>query len=70
MSVVGGSFLLFGNAAAALSSGSAEALPNAIFALLPLFFTAVVFMVVAYAEGVKVEIPLAFDRAAPRVRWQ
>jgi len=63
MSVVGGSFLLFGNAAAALSSGSAEALPNAIFALLPLFFTAIVFMVVAYAEGVKVEIPLAFDRA-------
>ncbi|MFA6214420.1 MAG: preprotein translocase subunit SecY [Candidatus Micrarchaeia archaeon] len=63
MAVVGGSFLLFGNAAAALASGSAESLPNAIFALLPLLFTAIVFVVVAYAEGVKVEIPLAFDRA-------
>jgi preprotein translocase subunit SecY len=63
MSVVGGSFLLFGQAATALSSGSAEALPAAIMALLPLFFTALVFVVVSYAEGVKVEIPLAFDRA-------
>jgi preprotein translocase subunit SecY len=63
MSVVGGSFLLFGQAATALSSGSAEALPNALLALLPLFFTGLVFAIVAYAEGVKVEIPLAFDRA-------
>ena len=47
----------------ALSSGSAEALPNALLALLPLAFTAIVFLVVSYAEGVKVEIPLAFDRA-------
>jgi preprotein translocase subunit SecY len=63
LAVVGGSFVLFGQAAEALASGSAEALPSAILALLPLFFTAVVFAAVSYAEGVKVEIPLAFDRA-------
>ncbi|MCX6771295.1 MAG: preprotein translocase subunit SecY [Candidatus Micrarchaeota archaeon] len=62
-SVVGGSIALFGQAADALSSGSAEALPNAILAMLPLFFTGLVFAIVAFAEGVKVEIPLAFDRA-------
>ncbi|MCX8175065.1 MAG: preprotein translocase subunit SecY [Candidatus Micrarchaeota archaeon] len=65
-SIVGGTFsILFGQGGVveALSSGSAEALPNAIMALLPLFFTLLVFLVVSYAEGVKVEIPLAFDRA-------
>ena len=65
-SIVGGTFALLtgdNGVIASLSSGSAEALPNAILALLPLFFTAIVFLVVSYAEGVKVEIPLAFDRA-------
>ena len=62
-SIVGGTIALFGKAGEALSSGTAEALPNAIIAFLPLFFTALVFMVVSYAEGIKVEIPLAFDRA-------
>ena len=65
-SIVGGTIALLtgdNGVIAALSSGSAEALPNAILALLPLFFTAVVFLVVSYAEGIKVEIPLAFDRA-------
>ncbi|MCX6769937.1 MAG: preprotein translocase subunit SecY, partial [Candidatus Micrarchaeota archaeon] len=62
-SIVGGSLGIFGGMLTALSSGSAEALPNAIISLLPLFFTVLVFMVVAYAEGIKVEIPLAFDRA-------
>lgn len=61
--IVGGSFLIFEGMGEALSSGTAEALPNAAIALLPLFFTVVVFLVVSYAEGVKVEIPLAFDRA-------
>lgn len=66
MAIVGGAITLFvgpGGVIEALSSGSAEALPNAVLALLPLFFTAVVFLVVSYAEGIKVEIPLAFDRA-------
>jgi len=65
-SIVGGTFALFtaqGGVIESLSSGSAEALPNAILALLPFFFTVVVFLVVSYAEGIKVEIPLAFDRA-------
>ena len=62
-SIVGGTIALFGKAGEALSSGTAEALPNAIVAFLPLIFTAFVFMVVSYAEGIKVEIPLAFDRA-------
>jgi preprotein translocase subunit SecY len=62
-SIVGGSLSIFSSMVTALSSGSAEALPNAILALLPLFFTALVFLVVSYAEGIKVEIPLAFDRA-------
>ncbi len=64
--IVAGTFSLFtgsGGVIEALSSGSAEALPIAIIALLPLFFTAIVFLVVSYAEGIKVEIPLAFDRA-------
>jgi len=66
MAIVGGALALFTGPAGvieALSSGSAEALPNALLAMLPLFFTAAVFLVVSYAEGIKVEIPLAFDRA-------
>ncbi len=46
-----------------LSQGGADAIPNAIIALLPVFFTIIVFLVVTYAEGMKVEIPLAFERA-------
>jgi preprotein translocase subunit SecY len=65
--IVGGTIQVFsdpGNGVlAALSSGSATALPNAIMALLPVFFTILVFLVVSYAQGLKVEIPLAFDRA-------
>src|SRR3989338_4305155 len=64
--IVGGTIALFtgaGGVLESLSSGSAEALPNALIALLPLVFTIIVFLVVSYAEGVKVEIPLAFDRA-------
>ena len=46
----------------ALNEGGANAIPNAIIALLPLLFTVLIFFVVTYAEGLKVEIPLAFDR--------
>ncbi len=48
---------------AAFAQGGAEALPMGIVALAPLFFTIIVFLVVVYSEGIKVEIPLAFDRA-------
>ncbi|MBI5228353.1 preprotein translocase subunit SecY [Candidatus Micrarchaeota archaeon] len=47
---------------AIMSSGGAEALPNAILALLPFGFTILVFLVVVYAESLKVEIPIAFER--------
>ncbi|MBS3068867.1 preprotein translocase subunit SecY [Candidatus Micrarchaeota archaeon] len=66
LSVVGGTInLLTGQNGVvdALLGGGAEALPSALIVLLPLFFTAVVFLVVVYAEGIKVEIPLAFERA-------
>jgi preprotein translocase subunit SecY len=45
-----------------ISGGGAEALPNAILVLLPFFFTVLVFLAVVYAEGIKVEIPIAFQR--------
>ena len=46
----------------AFSEGGAEALPQAIKALAPFLFTIMVFLVVVYAEGIKVEIPIAFQR--------
>ncbi|MBI5159453.1 preprotein translocase subunit SecY [Candidatus Micrarchaeota archaeon] len=46
-----------------LAQGGADSIPNAIIALLPIIFTIIVFLVVTYAEGMKVEIPLAFERA-------
>jgi len=66
ISIVGGTFALFtqqGGVFESLSSGSADSLSLAMLALLPLFFTLLVLFVVSYAEGLKVEIPLAFDRA-------
>jgi len=45
-----------------LTAGGADAIPNAIIVLMPLIFTAVVFFAVVYAEGVKVEIPIAFQQ--------
>jgi len=56
--------LVFGSAGVIdlMAEGGAEALPNALLALLPFIFTAIVFLVVVYAEGVKVEIPIAFER--------
>ncbi|MFH0737985.1 MAG: preprotein translocase subunit SecY [Candidatus Micrarchaeota archaeon] len=56
--------IFVGNASvvAAMSGGGAEALPSAIIALLPFFFTVLVFLAVVYAESLKVEIPIAFER--------
>lgn len=45
-----------------LNLGGANALANAILALLPLAFTLVVFALSAYAEGVFVAIPIVFER--------
>jgi preprotein translocase subunit SecY len=45
-----------------MSEGGAEALPNALLSLLPFGFTILVFLAVVYAESVKVEIPIAFER--------
>lgn len=36
---------------------------NAIWALVPLFFTVVVFLVVVYFEGMRIELPLSYGRA-------
>ncbi len=45
-----------------MAEGGAEALPNALLSLLPFGFTILVFLTVVYAESVKVEIPIAFER--------
>lgn len=45
-----------------MTEGGAEALPGAFLALLPFGFTVLVFLAVVFAEGVKVEIPIAFER--------
>ena len=46
----------------AINEGGSDAIPNALLAFLPLAFTAIVFAASVYAEGMKVEIPLAFER--------
>ncbi|MEW6749117.1 MAG: preprotein translocase subunit SecY [Candidatus Micrarchaeota archaeon] len=45
-----------------MSEGGAESLPQALLALLPFGFTILVFLAVVYAESVKVQIPIAFER--------
>ncbi|MDD5339885.1 MAG: preprotein translocase subunit SecY [Candidatus ainarchaeum sp.] len=45
-----------------MAGGDAEAIKNAVLAVLPFGFTILVFLAVAYAESVKVEIPIAFER--------
>lgn len=59
-----GVILLGPNGVIAILSGeeAALALPKAILAMLPFIFTILVFLVVVYFEGVKVEIPIAFER--------
>lgn len=65
-SIIGGAISLFvgeGGVASVVAGGGAEAIPNALIVLLPLLVTLVVFTVVCYCEGVKVEIPLAYQQA-------
>ncbi|MEM3399685.1 MAG: preprotein translocase subunit SecY [Candidatus Micrarchaeia archaeon] len=55
--------LLLPGAISQLKEGGANAVANALLSFLPLVFTLAVFAACAYAEGMKVEIPLAFERA-------
>ncbi|VVC03619.1 Protein translocase subunit SecY [Candidatus Burarchaeum australiense] len=67
LSIVQGTVLLLFDsqmgALGKLQAGAADAIPQALLALLPLAFTIVVFLVVIFVEGMKVEIPLSFERA-------
>lgn len=66
LAIIGGlSALVFGEngVTETISAGGADAIPKAIFVLLPFFFTLVVFTIVVYAEGMKVEIPVAYATA-------
>lgn len=59
------SMLIFGEngVIATLIGGGADAIPSAILVLLPFVFTLIVFYIVVYAEGMKVEIPIAHKSA-------
>ncbi len=63
LAIIGGIVHLSGIVTSILQEGGAEVISKAIMALFPLFATIIVFLVVVYAEGMKVEIPLSFDRA-------
>ncbi|MCD6549664.1 preprotein translocase subunit SecY [Candidatus Micrarchaeota archaeon] len=52
-----------GGVMSTLATGGAFALSDMIIQLMPLFSTIIVFAVVAYAEGMKIEIPLSFGMA-------
>jgi len=63
LSVVQGTFgVLIPNAMASLGEGGANAVPFALLSMLPLVFTFIVFIVSSYAEGMRVEVPLVFER--------
>ncbi len=65
-SIVGGLFgtIIFGDSGvvAALTEGGADGIPNALLAFLPFAFTILIFLLVAYAESIKVEIQIAHER--------
>jgi len=58
LSILGMSFDILAGGAGA----GAETIPRAIEVLTPIFATGIVFLVVVYAEALKVEIPLVFGR--------
>jgi len=65
-SIVGGAIgLIFGETGilGIVAGGGAEAIPSALIVLMPILMTVIVWIVVSYGEGVKVEIPLAYQRA-------
>ena len=67
LSIVGGAGHIFtadnGIIALLLHNPGAEVMAQVILILMPLFFTILVFLIVVYVEGLRVEIPLSFDRA-------
>ncbi len=65
-SIIGGAVgIIFGETGVlgAIAGGGAEAIPSALIILAPILVTAVVWYAVSYGEGMKVEIPLAYQRA-------
>jgi len=56
--------LIFGSGGllATVAEGGAEAIPNSVLVLLPFVFTTIVFLACVYAEGIRVELPIAFTR--------
>ncbi|MFP3215318.1 MAG: preprotein translocase subunit SecY [Candidatus Micrarchaeota archaeon] len=54
--------IIIPEAASAISSGGAAAIPNAIMAFGPLFFAIIVFLISVYIYDIKVELPLAFSQ--------
>jgi len=63
LAVVQGTFgVLIPNAMTSLGEGGANAVPMALLALLPLVFAFIVFVASSYAEGMRVEVPLVFER--------
>ncbi|MEJ2068438.1 MAG: preprotein translocase subunit SecY, partial [Deltaproteobacteria bacterium] len=65
-SIVGGAVgLIFGETGVlgAVAGGGAEAIPNALIILAPILVTILVWFAVSYGKGMKVEIPLAYQRA-------
>ncbi|MFH0927551.1 MAG: preprotein translocase subunit SecY [Candidatus Micrarchaeota archaeon] len=66
LAIVGGSFSLFFGENGAFhyfSEGGAQVISHVLTAFMPLVFTVLVFLVIVYVEGIKVEIPLAFGMA-------
>jgi preprotein translocase subunit SecY len=62
-SIVAGTItIIFKEAADAIASSGATAIPNAILAFGPLFFAVVVFLVSIYVYDMKVELPLVFSQ--------
>lgn len=65
-SIIGGAIgIIFGEVGVlgAIAGGGAEAIPSALIILAPILVTAIVWYAVSYGEGMKVEIPLAYQRA-------
>ncbi|QLJ53015.1 MAG: Protein translocase subunit SecY [Candidatus Fermentimicrarchaeum limneticum] len=63
LAVVQGTFgVLIPSAMGYLAEGGATAVPLAILAMLPLAFAFIVFITCSYAEGMRVEVPLVFER--------
>ena len=60
--VAGTTSIILPEAAAAIAAGGSTAIPSAILAFGPLFFTALVMLVSIYAYDMKVELPLAFSQ--------